>query len=127
MITAYFSRDENAGGPGMLSVWNRGPTIRVNNRDAAGPLVPVPGIQGNVAPLIDEDLDITDSAGRRVEGHIQVFTIGEKLKLDSETTGQHSMFVLHKGHYYFLEEVSDWPYAKGFVYRGTLDRRQDGI
>lgn len=126
MIIGYFSRNETAGGQGLLSVWTRGATVRANNRDAAGPMVQVLGIRGNVAPLIDADLEITENAGQKREGHIQVFS-QDRLQVADEATGEHSMFVLHRGYYYFLEEQSDWHYAEGFVYRGTRDRRESDV
>ena len=126
MITRYFAQDETADGPGKLSVWTRGPTVRVNNRDAAGPMVQVPDIEGNIAPLLDADLEITESAGQRREGHIQVFTL-TRLQVADEATQEHSMWVLHKGYYYFLEEQNDWDYAGGFVYKGTRDRRESDV
>ncbi len=126
LTVPYFSQDETAAGPKLLSVWTRGPMIRVNGRDAQGPLVQVPGIMGTVSPLVSADLDITDNAGRRREGHVQVTTL-TRLQVDSSEGAEPSWWVLHKGHYYFLEEEDDWHYAKGYVYKATLDRRQDGV
>lgn len=125
MITRYFSRSETAGGQGKLSLWKRAP-VRFGDRDAAGPLVAVPGVEGNVAPLVDADLDITDSAGQKREGHLQVFSLSA-IQVADEATGEHSMWILHKGYYYFMEEQSDWDYAKGFVYRATRDRRASNV
>jgi len=122
----FFAQDETAGGPGQISVWTRGPVIHVNNRDAAGPLVSVPGIVGTVSPLVSKDLDITGNEGQKGEGHLQVTTL-VALQVADEATGEHSMWVLYKGKYYFLEELDDWDYAKGFVYKATLDRRQNGV
>jgi len=123
----YFSQSEDSGGsPGTLSVWKRGANIRVNNRSAQGPLVPVLGIVGNIAPAIDTDLDITESAGRRSEGHLAVTTI-DRLQMDDEASGETSWFVLHRGWYYLLEEQNGWDYAHGNVYRATRDRRQNGV
>lgn len=126
MIVSYFSQDETAGGPGLLAIFKRGPTVRVNNHDAMGPLVAVPNIRGNVAPQLDADLDITEAAGRKREGHIRVFTL-DRLQIDDEATSETSWYVLHKGYYYFLEEQDDWHYAGGFVYRGTRDRRESNV
>lgn len=122
----FFAQDETAGGSSKLSVWTRGATVRVNNRDAAGPLVFVPDIVGTVSPLVSKDLDITGNEGQKGEGHLQVTTL-TKLQVADEATGENSMWVLFKGKYYFLEEEDDWDYAKGFVYKATLDRRQNGV
>jgi len=126
-IINYFSQDEDAGGtPGTLSVWKRGPTVRVNNRDAPGPLVQVPDIHGNVAPALDADLDITDAAGRRREGHLSVTTI-ERLQMDDEATRETSWLIFHKGYFYMLEEQDGWDYAQGNVYRATRDRAESNV
>lgn len=122
----YFAQDETAAGPKQIAVWSRGPTVRVNNRDAAGPLVAVPNIVGTISPELSKDLDITDNSGSRTEGHLQVTTL-TRLQIADEATDEHSMWVLFNGKYYFLEEEADWSYAKGFVYRATLDRRQSGV
>lgn len=126
LTVPYFSRDENAAGPQLLSVWRAGPVEHVDNYDAVGPLVQVPNIMGTVSPLIDADLDVTENSGRRREGHIQVTTL-TRLQVDDESTGETSWLVLHRGKYFFLEELNDWHYATGFVYRGTLDRRYNGV
>ncbi len=123
----YFSTSESSGGaPGTLSIWRTGPTIRVNNRNAEGPLIKVKGVRGNVAPAINNDLNITDAAGRRSEGHLTVTTI-DRLQMDDEASGVTSWRILWKGRYHFLEEEDDWDYAQGNVYRATRDRRRDNV
>lgn len=126
MIIEYFAQDESAGGaPGTLSIWRR-ISVRVNDRDADAPMTQVMGIRGNVAPNLDADLDITEAAGRRREGHLKVFTI-EPLQVDDEATGDTSWFVLHEGFYYFIEEADGWHYAGGNEYRATRDRRESNV
>ncbi len=123
----FFSKCENAGGAlGTLSIWKRGPTIKVNDRDAAGPLVPVLGIIGTASPKESADLDITENAGRRREGDIEVTTIAP-LQLDDEATGETSWFILHKGYYYAIDTEDAWHYAGGNVYQAFRDRRQSGV
>lgn len=123
----YFSQWETAGGPaGTISVWKTGPTVRVNDRDAEGPMVFVPGIRGNVAPRKDADLDITDNAGRRREGDIEIYCI-EPLQVDDEATGETSWFVLHRGYYYVMDTQDAWHYAGGHVYQAFRDRRASNV
>lgn len=123
-IVSYFSQDETAGGAaGTLSVWKRGPTVRVSDRDAVGPMQFVPNIRGNVAPVLDADLDITDASGRRREGDIDIYTI-DPLQVDDEVTGETSWFVLHRGYYYAIDVQDAWHYAGGHRYRAFRDRRQ---
>lgn len=126
MIIEYFAQDESAGGaPGTLAIFRR-VSVRVGDRDADGPMIPVMGIRGNVAPVSDADLEITEAAGRRREGHIHVFTI-EPLQVDDESTGETSWFVLHEGFYYFIEEQDAWHYAGGHRYLATRDRRESNV
>lgn len=126
-IIRQFSQNENAGGKkGTLSIWKTGPVVRVGVRDAAGPLVQVLGVRGNVAPARDADLDTTQSAGRRREGDIDVYCIGG-LQVDDEATGETSWYVLHLGNYYVVDTQNHWTYADGFVYRAIRDRRVSDV
>jgi hypothetical protein len=122
----YFATWGNTPDGSTVPIYSRGPTIRVNNRDAQGPPVLMPGIVGTVSPKLDADLDVTEAAGRKREGHIEV-TTQTRLQMDNEATSQPSWLVFYKGFWYFLEEQDDWDVAKGYVYRATRDRRESNV
>lgn len=122
----YFATWGNTPSGTKVPVYTRGALVRVNDRDAMGPRVLVPGIVGTISPKIDADEDITDNAGRRREGHLEL-TTQTQLQMDNESTGEPSWFVLYKGFWYFLEEQDDWDVAKGYVYRCTRDRRESNV
>ena len=122
----YFAAWGRTVNGSTVPIYTRGALTRVNNRDAQGPPVLIPGIEGTVSPKIDADLDVTNSAGRRREGHIEV-TTQARLQMDNEATSEPSWLVFYKGFWYFLEEQDDWDVAGGYVYRGTRDRRESDV
>lgn len=126
-ITENFSQCETSGGQGKLAIFTRGPmtTDPTTGHRMPGPMVAVPGIRGNTAPLRAKDLR-DDVSGELREGDIQVFTI-EPIDVASNLTQGTSMFVLRGGEYFKLVTRDDLEYAKGNHYFALRDRGESGV